>query len=776
MWFNNLNLRGVIVESTTSETEYIYLPDQSASLVGPNGVGKSSFVSALQGAFTGVAEENNHPFHLQLDFLIPADLENWCETNGDFGVVRSVYNIVTDDAKNIQRGEDFTPSNNKFQDSLTLLLEKSVLLAYKEWHDKLVNLPDSELVAYENVEPEYRTKALQDLLDFVARMILERPTDIEQQIGTVNLKIEEAKEINDKFLARTKSIAQKLSDAENQKSFVLTPVGVQEKPEWKIDYVFRLPISELEGDLELWDFASTFVLPKSIKEAKQHRGYFGFAKTDPNESEIQRSYVRFIDDEIWFGLHLGFTNINTGIKLLNPDEISLDDLKRDISELINLPLTFSENPIEVGFWHTAQIANSDWKFRKYGIFNGQGFAPFGNDHEFTDAFVEYLKEISASISGFFNGFLPGSPSVQISTNRKELWVTKGLLNFETRDGYLVKNLDELSDTQQRWLKVSICLAIYAPFNLAIFVDEPERGIQRVIEPSLLDHLELVQSESQIPWIFASHSAEVISRGNTTIQIRKDREGMRSVRRISGSLYPKLGEIGLSEEEYFQSIKLIVLTEGVIDKAMLDGFALEKFRERNIEIVSGYGLNSWNSFFDSNYYRKTSGVKTLFISDSLDTQKLSELISEAKIRNEPQGLNYFFRTNLPSCVNETWSSTQNHIVATIIAESFRSNFSKVSLDSTGDWDCLMWISPESLGFDVDTTWDQLVHEFDSEPRGNSNASRGERFKSFLKLRLKRKGIKQPLDALRLQNLCSEMAVTGQSPEKVGLLIDRIINFS
>ena len=775
MWFNNLNMRGVLVDSLTSETEYIFLPDQSAALVGPNGVGKSSFVTALQRSFDGLANEKSDPFGLQLDFLIPADIETWCEDNGDFGVVRAIYNLVTGEGINLEKGEEFSPNNEEFHSGLGRLWEQSISQTYEKWHKKLSRMPESELIENESLDQVHRLIAIRDLFDSLIIKAQHNPADFEAIRDSGKFNVEKIPSLYQDYLSRIKGIAEKFNFAENRTFFVFTSVGTKDKPEWKVDCVYRISQEELKDSSELEEYARIFVLPKSLEDSKTHRGYFGFVTSDPNEKEIQQTYIRFIEDEVWFGLHLGNTTVKPGIRVINPDELTLDNLKDELMDLIDLPLTFSKNPSEVAFWNIAQIANQGWKYRNYKP-QGGGFAPFDENLEFTDTFIDFLKTISETVSGYFQGFIPSAPSISISTNRKELWVKQGLLYFEAKDGYLSQPWSSLSDTQQRWLKVSLCLAIYMYFDLAIFIDEPERGLQRGVESTLLDHLELVQMETQIPWIFATHSAEVMSRNATTIQISKDREGMRTVRRVNGSLYPLISELGWTEEEYFQSKKLLVLTEGIMDKAMLDGFALEKFRINNIEVFSGHGLNSWKAFFDSHYLGKTAGVKLVFVADSVDIEKVSSLIAEARAKNEPQGVNHFFRTNIEKCVNEKWSYEQNHIVGSILAESFRNDFQKLRLDSTGDWDCLMWVSPQSLGFDSKANWRDLVAKFDQEPKGTSKASRGERFKQSLKRQLRQRGVSKPLDAARLEDLCAEIAISGQIPEKVGNLIDRIVDFA
>jgi ABC-type cobalamin/Fe3+-siderophores transport system ATPase subunit len=771
MWLNNLNLRGILANSSTSETEYIFLPDQSVALIGPNGVGKSSFVEGLQRAFKGVAEGPLDPFGIQLDLIIPPDLEDWCENNGDFGIVRAVYNLVTGESANIQGGEDFSPSNERFHEALKNRWKDSIHESFSRWHEKLGNLPPEELIENENIDPTYRLLAIRDLLESIIEEGTLYPERKEHWEKSLGVKLESNSNFND----RKKTIVDSIEKISITQSFIFSPVGNVVKPEWSIDCVARIPVSNLTEFPELKHYAETFVLPKTLGQSSKFRGYFGVAKPDVNEKEVRSTYIRFIEDEIWFGMNLGITSIPTGIKLVNPDEIALEDLMTELLELINLPLTFSENELEIAFWNVAQLANSDWQFRNYNK-EGVGFAPFESDFSFNQKFERYVDFIASTITDHLNEFLPGSPRFSIVMNRKELWITRGLLEFEARDGYVTYPLTKLSDTQQRWLKVAIYLTLYPPFALALFIDEPERGLQKKVEGPLLNHLVSIQEERLAPIFVATHSAEVISHCASTIQISKEQDGTRNIRRTSRPLHSILNDLGLTEEEYFQSKRLLVLTEGIMDKAMLDGFASEKFQRNNIEIVSGYGLNSWSAYYDSKYLKRASGMKLLFIADSVDTSKLEALNIQAKALNQPQGMNYFYRNNIQKCVNENWSRDQLHIVGTIVAEACLDNFETVGLDSTGDRDCLMWLPPESWGLTPGTSWNSLIAEFNKEPNGGSTGSWGERFKAFLKLKLKQKGIKNPLDSRRLQTICAEVAISGQIPDSIGALIDRIVKFS
>ena len=381
-------------------------------------------------------------------------------------------------------------------------------------------------------------------------------------------------------------------------------------------------------------------------------------------------------------------------------------------------------------------------------------------------------------SDYFDSFIQGAPRIEFITNRRELWITRGLIEIEVRDGYLTYPLENLSVAQQRWAKIALLLTAYQYSNLALFIDEPERGLQRKIESTLLDIFDSLDvGSSSLPRFFATHSAEIISNCSTVIQISKDREGMRNIQRVVGSIYPLLQEIDISEEEFFQSKKLLVLTEGIMDKAMLDGFAFDRFQKEGIEVINGFGLESWSSYFDSQYLRKSSGPKVVFWADSIDMLKLAELMQRVIDEQiEDKGLVHFLSENIRAVVKESWSKDQFDIVVAIIAESIQSKESKVRIESTGDYDCIMWVTPQILGLPAAVTWPSVIAELNAQAKTAIRESRGKRFKWLVKVKLKSAGVQDGLNIKRLKVLCQELEISGQVPADVDQLINRIIKFA
>jgi ABC-type lipoprotein export system ATPase subunit len=762
MDFAGMTLNGILSDSI-SGFHYLPLPDTSVAIVGPNGVGKSSLIKALQRCIQGDAGNRTERSMVHLDLLLPRNLENWMSENKDPGIIKSIRDLLISRDAFTWLKENHEVETKDYLDLLTTLWTSSVGDIKSEWLLRMrysKQEPTSDTYLDQIVEKHTRW------FSYISVPLNQVPADHEQ--------------FSQQYLAESKANEQGRDDAYDPAlagfNFDITPVGNSRTPQWRIDLIFKVPVDELTIANPLTEIAQMLVWPKSLPEAMEYRGQFGFGEYGADGMQEMKQYVRFINGEAWFGLNVGVTQNPLGFNFINPDEISWSEVREAAIELIDDGVTFSEG----GWSNLAFRLNNQEGQTKQTRLDGEekGVLPIDSTLSFTKEFDAYLKKYSDMASDFFSTFIPGAPRLEFTSNRKEYWITKGLVQIEVRDGYIQYELEELSEAQQRWAKISLLLTAYQYSNLALFIDEPERGIQRKIESTLLDLFEKVDvGTTSLPRFFATHSAEIISNCSTVIQVSRDTRGIRKLRRVVGSVLPYLQQLDISQEEFFQTKKLIVLTEGIMDKAMLDGFAFNRFQKEGIEVIHGFGLQSWSSYFDSQYLRKSSGVKVVFWADSLDMKKLNELIQRVKDENiEDKALVVFFTEHIHQVVKETWSKVQYEIVAAIIAESIRTNDAKVRIESTGDYDCIMWVTPQILGLPTTATWAGLISELNAQPRIKIMESRGKRFKSLVKSKLKTAGHLDGLNINRLKTICQELEISGQIPSEVNNLIERIIQFA
>ena len=740
--------------------EYIPLTDQSIALVGPNGVGKSSLMQALKRALRGIRSESHEPMEITLDVSLPLNLEEWLQNNDDPGLLKAIRNQL------IIKTESYLDPEEELTTEQFSYMMKSL------WDTLIIeSISDTSRRMYASTVKEFDNDSF--LLD--VKKIRE---DI-QKLNNESFQIkEELMAEYQKITKHEQSIQDKLTSAYNPLefglNFLLTPVGTSKNPKWKIETVVNANFKLEDFHNSFRNLASLLTWPKPLQEAVHHRGYFGREFNDPRDGNIQKIYAQFIDNQVNFGLNLGVTEQSIGFLVVDPDELDSQTLKSETMDFFENFFNFSESPSLHKAIRYINSLGSEGK--KFNVFEEtESFKPFDENGEISKDFSDFLKKISELATSFFQQFLPGAPKIVFATNRQEHWVSKGVVRLEVLDGYQFSELNRLSETQLRWAKLSIYFAIMQFRNSILFIDEPEKGIHRKVEKTLLDIFD--DSSAYIPRFVATHSAEIIKHSDFSILMTKNREGFRELSRISGSIASKLNHLQITKEEYFQTKKLLVLTEGKMDKAMIDGFALDRLDYENIEVLTGFGLDSWGAYLDSEYLKKSSGTKLVFWADSIDMFKLARLELEVKSKNlQNKEIAHFFRENLASVINEKWSMTQISILAAILSESFINKTNKVKVVSTGDYDCIMWLSPSILGIKRFSSWSEIKQEFEKLPKDNYKLSRGKRFKQFINRLLREQGIVSGLEIDRLENLCKEMSVSGQIPSKIEGILGEIISFA
>ena len=763
MEFAGMTLSGILSDSR-SGLHYLPLPDSSVAIVGPNGVGKTSLIKGIQRCIQGDAGGGINNTLVHLDLLLPLNLEDWLSSHKDPGVIKIIRDIL------ISR-ESITWRNHT-QDVQT---EDFIELLQSRWNDFVseIEIEWRRRMRRSDAEPSadnFQNQLVEKFIlwnKYISVPFDQVPEDHEK-FGKVYLN---------EYKMNEKARIDSYNSANSGFNFVITPIGNQRTPQWRIDFILKVAQEDLTDTNPLTEIAQMLTWPKSLSESIKYQGQFGFGEWDPADGmQIMNQYVRFIHDEAWFGISLGVTQSLLGFNFINPDEIGWESIRHAAIELIDDGTTFVEGSSSNLAFRLNNQNGQTVQTRLDG--NEVGVVPFDSNLSFTKEFDALLQRYSDMASDHFESFIQGAPKIEFITNRKEWWITRGLIEIQVRDGYLTYPLENLSMAQQRWAKIALLLTAYQYSNLALFIDEPERGLQRKIETTLLDIFDSLDvGSSSLPRFFATHSAEIISNCSTVIQISKDPDGLRNIRRVVGSIYPLLQEIDISEEEFFQSKKLLVLTEGIMDKAMLDGFAFDRFQKEGIEVINGFGLESWSSYFDSQYLRKSSGPKVVFWADSIDMLKLAQLMQRVKDEQiEDKALVHFLSENIRAVVKESWSKDQFDIVVAIIAESIQSKDSKVLIESTGDYDCIMWVTPQILGLPAGITWSSLIAELNGQPRTALRESRGKRFKRLVKVKLKTAGIHDGLNIKRLKVLCQELELSGQIPEEVDQLINRIIRFA
>lgn len=738
MDIGGINLNGVVISSLTSDFQYLTLQEQSVAVVGPNGVGKTNLLKSFQNAFCGIEDAEN-VFAVSLDISIPLNFENWRGVHADPGIFKSLENALTAKLGNITYSGKVS-SSKKFSEMLNA-----------RWSEVTVqSLVEARRGALEKISTQNKEEALWNW----AKGYFENSRSSE-------------------YLQWVHSLIDSFEGIPIKNCFLVTPVGVLDKPRWRFDLLIKKSLNTAEEEDDFHKLAQIMVWPMTIAEASKFHGYFGKSFPDPDEVMVQNQFVQFLNDEMWIGMNVGFSDSPLGIDLVDPDNLDLGDLEKQTREYIQKFFTFTKNKELAEKLLSWDLSGSNKQPR---IATGQKpFNPFTSDGTISEEFRIFLESLSRLMSDLMSDFLAESPKIEVTTNRRETWVTDGIVRLQASDGLLTIPLNLLSITQQRWAKLAIYCSLHSFGQLIIFIDEPERGLQRKLDKAILSNLQL--SESNVPRFIATHSAQIIGRCETAILIKKCSDGTREVQKIIGSLLSYLTDLDITEEEYFQSKRVLILTEGLIDKEMLEGFAGERFQSNGIEVLHGAGLDSWQAYFDSRIFGKMSGIKVVFWADSLDIDKLNSILDRVISENIPKkAINFFLTKEIETAINDRWHRNYIKTLAAILSENLISENKRIMVESTGDYDCIMWLTPQILGLSADITWDQIRHDAEQYPGYSSNVSTGVKFKNYVKLLLKRRGISDGLNSGRLKQICLDLQLSGQVPEKLENKIQNIINFA
>lgn len=760
MQIGGLNLNGILVSSKNTDFRYLNLDEQSVALVGKNGVGKTTLLRAIEESFNGISAKNQNPYKVSIDFSLPINIESFLENEDDPGILESILlqlRSKSDLAEEIR--EDLT--TELFTDSLLPIWEDSIKGEISNWR----HLMWSKQVKNHQTSPLYKNLYLEKLI----KKTTERN---EVLLKPYSMKSAGDDELVERYYKEQKQDEQQIFDcfdfANRSLEFRFAPFGTLQAPRWKLTSIYRINQDELTTSNPLTELAQILTWPKPLTEAMKEGGFFKSEKEFVSSSPIQNIYVQFINQQVFFGMNLGVLESRLGFNLIDPDQITIDQVKVNIMEYLSARTekSFLDYAID--------LASNIGKSSRIRLpKENQIISLLSPEKAISTDLRVMVETFSKNITENFNSFLPGSPQIVIQINEKGNWITDGIFSICIKDGELTYPLELLSETQKRWAKLAILLSCREFTNLIIFLDEPERGIQRNLEKSLMITFSGI---GDIPRFFTSHSAEIITNCDSSILIKLDRDGNRVLNKISGSLANLLIDLNMSPGEYFQSKKVLVYVEGAWDKALLDGFAKNRFEKEGIEVIAGHGLNSWVAFYNIKDLIMAGEYKLVFWPDSVQISELDKLIQ--KIKNEKRVNSYlpiYLREELPKVIpsQDKWTEDQIGNLSAIVAESLKEPSSRIFVKGTGDYDCIMWLSPQILGMPPSLTWEKIRDEFDKKFKPSKGIQKGKAFKKHVDSVIEQQGSKKRLSIDRLKEIASELEISGQIPPKIEKLIDELV---
>jgi energy-coupling factor transporter ATP-binding protein EcfA2 len=755
-----LNLRGILVSSKNTDFRYLHLDEQSVALVGKNGVGKTTLLRAIERSFNGISAEDQNPYKVSIDFSLPINIESFLENEDDPGLLKAILlqlRSKSDLAEEIK--EDLT--TELFTDLLLPLWEESVESDIRNWRYLIWSM---------QVKNQLATLSSKDVyLEKLIKKTIER--------NKVLLKSYSMKWVGDDELIQRYIKEQNQDDqqifhcfdlANRSLEFRFAPFGTLQAPKWKISSIYRINQDELTTSNPLTELAQILTWPKPLTEAIREEGYFESQNESFWPSHIRNIYVQFINQQVFFGMSLGVIESGLGFNLIDPDQITIDQAKVDILEYLNARI--EKTPKDYGIDHIKNIGKSSRIRLPQKYENILFLSP---EQEVSSGLRVLVETLSKNVTEVFNILLPSSPQILIQINEKRKWITEGIFSICIKDGDSTYPLDLLSDAQKRWAKLAILVSCREFTNLIIFLDEPERGIQRNLEKSLMSAL---NGFRDIPRFFTSHSAEIITNCDSSILIKSGREGNRVLDKVSGSLANLLIDLDISPGEYFQSKKLLIYMEGEWDKAILDGFGKERFEKEGIEIIAGHGLNSWTAFYNIHDLKLAGEYKLVFWPDSVQISEFDKLIQEIKNKKLPNShLHKYLREELPKVIpsQDKWTEDQIGSLSAIVAESLKEPSGRIFVKGTGDYDCIMWLSPQILGMHPSLNWEKVRGDFNQNYKPSKGVQKGQAFKNYVDTLIEQHGTKKRLSINRLKEIARELEISGQVPPKIQKLIDEIV---
>lgn len=448
------------------------------------------------------------------------------------------------------------------------------------------------------------------------------------------------------------------------------------------------------------------------------------------------------------------------ITSINPDALSMNE---NIEELTNELLSFGIQKSQ-----TRQGMPAIERESQYANFIYQEYEEFENLRLLDDEgnieprFRQLGEKISTNATTLARRFVPNIPQLWLQINEPHEWPLRGVATWKTRarSGNLA-SLQELSETQQRWVKIAIWLSCVSPESKNfIFIDEPEKGLHLSSVSGVHQTLQELSSNNVL--IVASHSP-VFLKAPQVILVEESASGFREFKGIVGPVENELKALGMSMAEYASICKLLLIVEGEYDKNILNALLPDFIEKNRIHIVSGDGLYGMPSFFESSIIPYLIGIKTVFLVDGVHNKKLQEEM--IRLKTFPELTFHQFKLEIEKSADEWLHSgnvKSNKKLFELIAKVFAHQRElEIEIIGTPVHDCLEWLPIAEFGIGA-TEWKKIRNEYLKVSNGHPT---GVGFKSYISARMKRTRSKHELSPIRVREIAERLSLRGQVPSLV-----------
>lgn len=246
---------------------------------------------------------------------------------------------------------------------------------------------------------------------------------------------------------------------------------------------------------------------------------------------------------------------------------------------------------------------------------------------------DVCAEISTRATRIFQNLILDAGALRVSMTSPGEWDVRDRLTWEAHDrsGRWI-SLTELSDTQQRWARFAIRLAIQQqPERLKLLlIDEPERGLHRRAESHLQRALaRLAEDDPDLTIVLASHSPIFLEANNATLHhLARNDDGQLEVHDLKAVDRHHVNDLGISTTDLLQLTRIVLLVEGQHDEWVLDELFHDEFARLGVRVMSMRGANKLIAAADGQLLFDFTDAHLVVMLDNSDTDSSNSAFNEA----------------------------------------------------------------------------------------------------------------------------------------------------
>jgi len=754
---------GLIPNLSEINSSTVNFTSSFISIGGPNGTGKSDFLRKITAAFSGDSSEIEsevQPGIIVKTSSLPKEINDENNQLVDDRFIQNLYaGVMENIGWRILKNElEEVPSDIKeFEQGIATVLAISLKSNFSEQLADSIKIIENEASRFNEARDSLSPEEVSKVERYVS--ILRYVVDISKNDEFVNSYVS-------KFL--------------ESYEFLLVPVGTSEAPEWNAFLINRFISQELDEISAILHVVS----PKTDLFLENPDRAVNLSL----KREIGTALSSRHDSNPWLLVNIGRIKA-AGFVIVNPDKTSIADMRKALNSSVSS--VFDWDKIGTSLFPEVEPEKKKLetikrmqelmhlldqpKIPHMGQVRGLQFLVADKDGniEVNPEVFEWLESQSKKVNDITKEILPNMPEVQLVLNNPRLWAKNGIFDFALKLNPIDLPLEGLSPTQQRWVKFVLSFSLFSYNDRRIIVlDEPELGLQRKLEKSIFELLDLFAADNLV--LVSSHSS-IFLQAPQVIGIQVKENSSRVYNSYFGSLYSHLNDFDIAEAEYFDSFNLIVVTEGARDKAMLEGFAGEILEANKILIVAGNGIKSWEGFFSSHILPMLTTPKIVFLVDGFQPERMSASVMESKklVHKGHPAVKFHFLRSIP-----LWSD--GAALGKKITESFAESLTRaviskdadrIFFEATGDRDCIEWLPVESFPL-KEKSWDAVWKEAE-KIKDQDNALTGEDFKRYLKDQIKQVNPRLNIEPETLKEIAAMTKIQGKTPKRIRKLIDRLV---